>query len=393
MRSLWAFVFTVLGLSSALLASWKWGRNLGHSAGKQGPKLTCRRLLLVELLLFGGTALYFAASIHVVAAGRIAPNWVVYNMMSSITWSCVLAFTYTMIAANARPRAIGMVTLLLAVPISVVVYEWFASARFAEVVNSGMVSMIVLTGIVCWGALFYWVFRLNRLNHEAARARRFGQYRLKQLIGRGGMGEVYLAEHTLLKRPCALKRIRPGHDTDPTTLARFEREVRATAELSHPHTVEIYDYGRAGDGTFYYVMELLWGLTLDDLVQKQGPLPAARAVYLLRQVCERAQRGTRRRLDASRYQAQQHLRGASRRRIRFRQAARFRAGQGDCEDRSTGPLARRNGGRLAALYGAGTISQRGVVGCPRGYLRVRGRRLLSRGRTSAVRRGQSRSRS
>ena len=57
MRSLWAFVFTVLGLSSALLASWKWGRNLGHSAGKQGPKLTCRRLLLVELLLFGGTAL------------------------------------------------------------------------------------------------------------------------------------------------------------------------------------------------------------------------------------------------------------------------------------------------------------------------------------------------
>jgi eukaryotic-like serine/threonine-protein kinase len=89
-----------------------------------------------------------------------------------------------------------------------------------------------------------------------------------------------------LKRPCALKRIRPGQDTDPVTLARFEREVRATAELSHPHTVEIYDYGRAGDGTFYYVMELLWGLTFDDLIHKHGPLPAARAVYLLRQVCE-----------------------------------------------------------------------------------------------------------
>ncbi len=99
---------------------------------------------------------------------------------------------------------------------------------------------------------------------------------------------MYLAEHMLLKRPCALKRIRPGH-TDPTTLARFEREVRATAELSHPHTVEIYDYGRAGDGTFYYVMELLWGLTLDDLVHKHGPLPASRAVYLLRQVCDALQ--------------------------------------------------------------------------------------------------------
>jgi eukaryotic-like serine/threonine-protein kinase len=286
MRWLWAFVFAVLGLSSALLVSWKWGRNLDQSARKQGPRLTCRRLLLVELLLFGGTACYFAAFLHVVAAGRMGPNWVVYHVMSSMTWSCVLAFTYTMIAADARPRAIGMVTLLLGAPVAVVIYEWFASARFADVVNAGMVTMIVLTGVICWGALFYSVYRLNRLKQDAARARRFGQYRLKQLIGRGGMGEVYLAEHTLLKRPCALKRIRPGHDTDPTTLARFEREVRATAELSHPHTVEIYDYGRAGDGTFYYVMELLWGLTLDDLVHKQGPLPAARAVYLLRQVCD-----------------------------------------------------------------------------------------------------------
>ena len=100
------------------------------------------------------------------------------------------------------------------------------------------------------------------------------------------MGEVYLAEHTLLKRPCALKRIRPGSDTDPVTLARFEREVRATAELSHPHTVEIYDYGRAGDGTFYYVMEYLWGLSLEGLVDRCGPLPAPRVVFLLSQVCE-----------------------------------------------------------------------------------------------------------
>jgi serine/threonine-protein kinase len=149
-----------------------------------------------------------------------------------------------------------------------------------------MVTMVVLMGAICWGALFYSGYRLDRLRQEAARARRFGHYRLKHLIGRGGMGEVYLAEHTLLKRPCALKRIRPGQDTDPITLARFEREVRATAELSHPHTVEIYDYGRAGDGTFYYVMELLWGMTLEELVHRHGPLPAARAVYLLRQVCD-----------------------------------------------------------------------------------------------------------
>ena len=100
------------------------------------------------------------------------------------------------------------------------------------------------------------------------------------------MGEVYLAEHQLLKRPCALKLIRPGDATDPRALERFEREVRLTATLSHPNTVEIYDYGRTEDGTYYYVMEYLPGLSLAELVERHGPLPPARAVYLLRQVCQ-----------------------------------------------------------------------------------------------------------
>ena len=100
------------------------------------------------------------------------------------------------------------------------------------------------------------------------------------------MGEVYLAEHQLLKRPCAVKLIRPDRVTDPTALARFEREVRLTATLSHPNTVEIYDYGRTEDGTYYYVMEYLPGLSLAELVDRHGPLPPGRAVYLLRQVCQ-----------------------------------------------------------------------------------------------------------
>ena len=99
------------------------------------------------------------------------------------------------------------------------------------------------------------------------------------------MGEVYLAEHQLLKRPCAVKLIRPGDATDPRALERFEREVRLTATLSHPNTVEIYDYGRAEDGTYYYVMEYLPGLSLAELVERHGPLPPGRVVYLLRQVC------------------------------------------------------------------------------------------------------------
>ena len=125
------------------------------------------------------------------------------------------------------------------------------------------------------------IFRLRR---EVAEARQLGQYRLKQQIGAGGMAEVYLAEHQLLKRPCAVKLIRPGV-TDPRALQRFEREVRLTARLSHPNTVEIYDYGRTEDGTYYYVMEYLKGLSLAELVNRHGPLPPGRVVYLLRQVC------------------------------------------------------------------------------------------------------------
>jgi serine/threonine-protein kinase len=126
------------------------------------------------------------------------------------------------------------------------------------------------------------IFRLRR---QVSEARQLGQYRLKRRIGAGGMAEVYLAEHQLLKRPCAVKLIRPGAVTDPRAMQRLEREVRLTARLSHPNTVEVYDYGRTEDGTYYYVMEYLNGLSLDQLVYRLGRLPPGRVVYLLRQVC------------------------------------------------------------------------------------------------------------
>jgi serine/threonine-protein kinase len=126
---------------------------------------------------------------------------------------------------------------------------------------------------------------ISRLRRQVAEARQLGQYRLRRHIGAGGMGAVYLAEHQLLKRPCALKLIRPEDVADPRALERFEREVQLTATLSHPNTVEIYDYGRAEDGTYYYVMEYLPGMSLAELVERHGPLPPGRVVYLLRQVC------------------------------------------------------------------------------------------------------------
>jgi serine/threonine protein kinase len=99
------------------------------------------------------------------------------------------------------------------------------------------------------------------------------------------MGEVYLGEHRLLRRACAIKVIRPEQAGDPTTLSRFEREVQAMATLTHWNTVEIFDYGHTEDGTFYYVMEYLPGLSLQDLVERHGPLSPGRAVHFLRQLC------------------------------------------------------------------------------------------------------------
>jgi serine/threonine-protein kinase len=128
-------------------------------------------------------------------------------------------------------------------------------------------------------------FQITALRREASEARRLGQYQLVQRLGAGGMGEVYLAEHRLLKRPCAVKLIHAASAGDTEMLRRFEREVRATARLTHPNTVEIYDYGHAEDGTFYYVMEYLPGFDLDDLVTRYGPVPPARAAHFLRQLC------------------------------------------------------------------------------------------------------------
>jgi serine/threonine-protein kinase len=128
-------------------------------------------------------------------------------------------------------------------------------------------------------------YKLAELRQQVDAARDLGQYRLVRKIGAGNMGEVHLAEHLLLRQPCAIKLIRPERAADAATLSRFEQEVRATSRLSHWNTVRIYDYGYTDDGTFYYVMEYLAGWTLEDLVRQHGPLPPARAIHLLRQVC------------------------------------------------------------------------------------------------------------
>ncbi len=202
----------------------------------------------------------------------------------------LLMFTYALFVPNTWQRAAVVLGLLAVAPIIVIAVAYWRIAPLDALMNSAAYSgyfteQILMMSLAAMTSIF-GVYSIHALRHEAFVAKQLGQYRLKNLLGSGGMGEVYLAEHQMMKRPCAIKLIRPERAGDPQVLARFEREVRATAKLSHWNSVDIYDYGRTDDGTFYYVMEFLPGHNLSELVDGHGPLPAARLVYLIRQVCD-----------------------------------------------------------------------------------------------------------
>jgi serine/threonine protein kinase len=151
------------------------------------------------------------------------------------------------------------------------------------VVRQGFWALVALLMLGAGGAFFY-TFLFESLSTKVRKAERLGQYTLEEKIGEGGMGSVYRASHAMLRRPTAIKLIREGQ-VKKETLLRFEREVQLTAQLSNPNTVAIYDFGRTPEGVFYYAMEYLPGIALDNLVKNDGPQPEHRVVHILRQIC------------------------------------------------------------------------------------------------------------
>lgn len=151
------------------------------------------------------------------------------------------------------------------------------------VVRQGFWALVALLMLGAVG-IFFYNFLFQDLSNRMRKAERLGQYTLEEKIGEGGMGSVYKAKHAMLRRPTAIKLIKEGQ-VKPETLVRFEREVQLTSQLANPNTVAIYDYGRTPEGVFYYAMEYLPGITLDNLVLNDGPQPERRVVHILRQIC------------------------------------------------------------------------------------------------------------
>ena len=211
------------------------------------------------------------------------------GVFPSMTWTTPLIILFPLIVPCPPTRT--LITALLAAltaPLGLVILALAGAAR----VDMDAIITVSFSPAVAVLMAVYGSRVVYGLGLEVADARRMGSYQLERLLGRGGMGEVWLARHRLLARPAAVKLVRPELSASGSTpeqhvmLQRFEREAQATASLRSAHTIALYDFGISDNGTFYYVMELLDGLDLQSLLERFGPAPTARTAHFLSQICE-----------------------------------------------------------------------------------------------------------
>ena len=212
-------------------------------------------------------------------------QWEPRALAGRLSWLCVIVLIFPSIVPG-PPRKILIGSLIAATmdPVGLAI----ARARGLELQPLGLLIWTYLPNYICAFLAVIPSRIIVRLSRKVSRARQLGSYRLVELIGRGGMGEVWKAEHQLFARPAAIKLISSHgmiESSGRVAAERFRREAEAAAKLRSPHTIQLYDFGIARDRRLYYVMELLEGSDLESLVARHGPQPPARVAHLLRQAC------------------------------------------------------------------------------------------------------------
>lgn len=268
----WGRPANIVSVLSIAASAWLWWYTRRLSCR---PRLALDLALVYEVLLAFGIGVVNQWAPHRVLAGRLS-------------WICVLILVFPMVVPN-TPRKTLIAALAAASmdPLGILIAHW----RGLAVPTVTVIVWNYLPNYVCALLAVISSRIVMRLGRYVQRARELGSYRLVELIGRGGMGEVWRATHRLLARPAAIKLIKPeilgapGQNGAAAIVQRFRREAEAASFLQSPHTIRLYDFGETRAGTFYFVMELLDGLDLETLVRRHGPLPPGRVIHVLRQLC------------------------------------------------------------------------------------------------------------
>jgi len=300
---LYAFVFVMTGILPSLLLPRDRARFfLGFMHWGPGVISIVVALLVAAVIRSGrlslSTAMNIGLAFEIVSSYGIAaaefgdPQGLeMHRGYLGLSWVAVWVVLFTVVVPTSPRRAVvAALASVSSVPVLI-----------GLIMASDITSFRVDPGEFFFGLVFPYVLVVcmayvgarvvYHLGTEVKRARDLGSYSLEEKLGEGGMGEVWRARHRMLARPAAIKLIRPSVDwngragASDEAIRRFEREAQVIAQLRSPHTVELFDFGMADDGAFYYVMELLEGLDADALLRRFGPTPSERTIYILRQIC------------------------------------------------------------------------------------------------------------
>jgi serine/threonine-protein kinase len=238
-------------------------------------ELKVRTLYTIDLFYALGTGTIFASAAYIAWDFRVSA-W------ANLLWSCFTMFLRTIVLpSTGRRTAVAGALLFTPMVLAAIGLSIRGTAELPPPAYIGGMLMIANVVILLSTIGSRLIYGLRR---QVSAAMRLGQYTLDSKIGEGGNGSVYRAHHALLRRPTAIKLILPDR-IGADTIDRFEREVQSMSLLTHWNTVAVYDYGRSPDGLFYYAMEYLDGIDLENLVIDFGPQSGDRVISILGQMC------------------------------------------------------------------------------------------------------------